>query len=170
MLNEEFERTRYPKSWVYFALNRETGLVKIGRTATRRIRLKKLQREHGDVVFIATSPGDSKEEAKLHKRFAKDQVRGEWFSYSASISKYIALLEHNNGALVCSLVMDRKIPLRACRDSYHSIHRGKRAQSDQDFLLLQRLCSETRQWFDCCFEGCPRAVLHKQTELCGFLA
>jgi hypothetical protein len=71
---------------VYFATIREQNLVKIGCSFEPESRLKELQVGCPFTVHIeATLPGHIQEEKALHRRFADDRVRGEWFTITPMI-------------------------------------------------------------------------------------
>lgn len=77
---------------IYFIRDTLTNHVKIGHSRNPRKRLNELQT--GSVNWLelmACLPGTAEDEAKLHKRFAKDRVRGEWFAISRSMLEFFSL-------------------------------------------------------------------------------
>jgi hypothetical protein len=71
---------------VYFIFAPRLGLIKIGVATSAPHRLKKLQCGTGErLCLLATVPGDHELEAELHRRFAGDRVRGEWFLPSGAL-------------------------------------------------------------------------------------
>lgn len=71
---------------VYFATIREQNVVKIGCSFDPTTRLKEIQVGCPFTVKIeATLPGHHAEEQALHRRFADDRLRGEWFTITSMI-------------------------------------------------------------------------------------
>jgi hypothetical protein len=70
---------------VYFI--RLGGLIKIGKTQDLNKRITSFS--HPDVEVLATEPGYTVLESKLHRRFADHQVRGEWFRPHPDLMGYI---------------------------------------------------------------------------------
>lgn len=76
---------------VYFMLC--NGKVKIGVATKVNGRLSAMQTGNPDEVkLLACTPGDEELEGKLHKRFKRLHVRGEWFKYEGSLKDYIQSL------------------------------------------------------------------------------
>ena len=76
---------------VYFATIREQNVVKIGCSFDPDTRLKELQVGCPFTVKIeATLPGHITEEQALHRRFADDRLRGEWFTITPMIEAIMA--------------------------------------------------------------------------------
>lgn len=72
----------------YFIKNRETGLLKIGRSRDPESRAKALQCGAGaglDIILIINEDV----EQELHSRFSNDRAFGEWFHHSSAIEEYI---------------------------------------------------------------------------------
>lgn len=83
-------RKKKQTSQVYFIVNEARSAVKIGFSTDPESRLHQL--EEGtidDLKIIALFPGGRKEEALLHKKFAKFRIRREWFIFSDEIKNYI---------------------------------------------------------------------------------
>ena len=68
------------------------GPIKIGHSNNPRRRLHNHQLSNPQPCrIIAVLDGGAREEAALHKRFAADLQRGEWFTPSAAILEFAAL-------------------------------------------------------------------------------
>lgn len=76
---------------VYFALNAESNLVKIGISNNINTRLRSLEIEEKANLKLVhkIKQGGSNLEKHLHNKFISDRVRGEWFFYSNKIKEYI---------------------------------------------------------------------------------
>lgn len=80
---------------VYFITCRKTGTVKIGSSLEPHVRLKELQTAHPfELKVEAILPGGVEEEHDMHRRFADERLRGEWFT----ITEMIELIIRNNPA------------------------------------------------------------------------
>lgn len=76
---------------VYFLLNPETGLVKIGCTRHFGRRIKELEEETGQtLIFLAGVDGDLHDERGLHAKFADAHALGEWFRPTYDLLRHIA--------------------------------------------------------------------------------
>lgn len=76
---------------VYFLLNPETGLVKIGCTRHFGRRIKELEEETGQtLIFLAGVDGDLHDERALHAKFEDDRAVGEWFRPGYALLRHIA--------------------------------------------------------------------------------
>lgn len=66
---------------VYFAQRHSDGLVKIGHTTDLKRRMQRLRRDECDraITVIGVRAGGHRLEQWLHRLFAGDRVRGEWF-------------------------------------------------------------------------------------------
>jgi hypothetical protein len=83
---------------VYFILVGDK--VKIGYSARPLNRLRALQTSHPDKLHIlATIPGSQKTEGRLHERFDRYKVRGEWFRFTPEIRGFINRFGHNRKKL-----------------------------------------------------------------------
>jgi transcriptional regulator with XRE-family HTH domain len=78
------------KRCVYFVEDRETFLIKIGRTCQIKIRLRHIRREYPNAHVLATVEGGSREEREIHKLFSRYRFKGEWFRPSPLIFEYLA--------------------------------------------------------------------------------
>jgi hypothetical protein len=79
-------------SWVYF-IGYPNGSVKIGVSGDPRRRLADLQRSTPEPLeLLAVAQGDHAVEALLHKVFAPDHVRGEWFRRSETLTEFVRVL------------------------------------------------------------------------------
>lgn len=78
---------------VYFITCRQTGTVKIGSSLEPNARLKEIQTGHPfDLKLEAVLPGGFDEENDMHRRFADERLKGEWFT----ITDMIELIIRNN--------------------------------------------------------------------------
>jgi hypothetical protein len=75
---------------VYFVLNLENGLIKIGTSRNLGDRMVCLRVEYkAPLKIISTIPGGLSEEKRLHLRFAHERVEREWFTVSTRLLDYI---------------------------------------------------------------------------------
>lgn len=67
-------------SLVYFVQCRETGVIKIGTSTdvSRRVAVLASQ-SNRDLQLLGTRSGGRAEERRLHRKFSKLRLRGEWF-------------------------------------------------------------------------------------------
>lgn len=80
----------YENTVCYFIGSSETDRVKIGYTGDIGRRLVDIQVGCPDVVSVLhTMPGSRGTEAMLHRKFAKQHYRGEWFTLSGEIERFI---------------------------------------------------------------------------------
>jgi hypothetical protein len=76
-------------SWVYFISNGEH--VKIGVAENPFSRLKRLQTASAaQLTLEAFVPGVAEDERRLHKRFERYRVHGEWFERTGSLDDVIS--------------------------------------------------------------------------------
>jgi hypothetical protein len=80
---------------IYFVACPEANAVKIGVSAynpeTAYARMSRLQSGCPlQLELLAVAPGYRDEEAGLHRRFAGNRIRGEWFSLTPELSEYIS--------------------------------------------------------------------------------
>ncbi len=79
-----------PPSYVYFITGAGTDTIKIGVTESVKERVKALQTASPvQLQVVAVFRGTRDDEQRLHGRFHKDRLHGEWFKYSDEIRKYI---------------------------------------------------------------------------------
>ena len=84
---------RQSPGFVYFIQAGEGGPIKIGYSSDPRVRAGDLQTAHHEQLrLLCTTPGDMALEAKLHKRFKRSRIRGEWFRPSWFLRQYIEAL------------------------------------------------------------------------------
>ena len=62
-----------------YLFRHQNGLTKIGYSKDPHRREKTIQAEDPRIHMLATRPGTSDQERRLHKIFAEKRVRGEWF-------------------------------------------------------------------------------------------
>ena len=75
---------------VYFVEAPATGQIKIGFTTNIEARFKALSAHSGaELRLLATMPGTRRKERTLHRKFAADRVRGEWFRATDDLLAYI---------------------------------------------------------------------------------
>jgi hypothetical protein len=65
--------------YVYVVLRDSDGLLKIGSTRDLTTRLRQLRHEHGDILLVGWVDGNREVEALLHRKYADENVGGEWF-------------------------------------------------------------------------------------------
>lgn len=80
-----------PKSWVYFIQEGTDGPIKIGYTASNpRSRMLTLQTGNAKPLRLLTcAPGTIEDERKLHEKFAKLRMTGEWFQPDPSLLGFV---------------------------------------------------------------------------------
>ncbi|HGF7478897.1 GIY-YIG nuclease family protein [Vibrio parahaemolyticus] len=92
---------------VYFVLDHDSQIVKIGITKQISVRLEAIKREYrtGELSLLAMINGAGRlVEDKLHKKFASIQVREkgkgkEWFHYNDEIKLFISKVNNESGML-----------------------------------------------------------------------
>ena len=78
-------------SHVYFIGIEPEGPIKIGHTTDIDIRLAKLQHASPYLLTVlAVAPGGSVAETALHRTFASNRIRGEWFERTPELLSLIA--------------------------------------------------------------------------------
>jgi len=75
----------------YFVQAGDNGPIKIGRSIKPQRRVKHIQTDCYEKIFLIGLTREK--EAKLHKRFEKWLIRGEWYSPNIELCNYIASLE-----------------------------------------------------------------------------
>lgn len=82
-----------PKGLVYFLRAGGKGDVKIGFTTDVKGRIGSMKTGHpGELAVLATIGGTHADEQDLHRRFANYRRKGEWFSYTGVVRKFIEAL------------------------------------------------------------------------------
>ena len=71
----------------YLIKNKRNGFYKIGRSNNPKRREKTLQSEEPDIVMVKV--WDENIESKLHKKYNKQRLRGEWFDLNKVQVRYI---------------------------------------------------------------------------------
>jgi site-specific DNA-adenine methylase len=84
---KEAHRKTIKNQQTYLMKNKRNGLYKIGKSKNPRIREKTLQSEEPTVEMVKIWEEDI--ESTLHKKYAKQRVRGEWFKLTPIQVKYI---------------------------------------------------------------------------------
>jgi hypothetical protein len=78
---------------IYFILNARAEAIKIGTAVDVSGRLKTLQTGSAEPLELLCSvPGDKDAELRLHRRFAADRLRGEWFRVTPELMGLINAL------------------------------------------------------------------------------
>jgi hypothetical protein len=81
------------KPYVYLIGPADRGPVKIGFSGAPEGRLRELQTGHPEVLCIlAMFPGGEDDEQMLHKFFATEYLRGEWFRRTPRVCKFINMM------------------------------------------------------------------------------
>jgi Fe2+ or Zn2+ uptake regulation protein len=79
-----------PKNYVYFIKNESGKMVKIGYSKNPEKRLKMLERTLPmSLELVYFMPGSELREKRLHEKFSKYRIKGEWFIFSDEIKQYI---------------------------------------------------------------------------------
>lgn len=77
--------------WVYFIREGSSGPVKIGWSKDPYKRMAALQTANpNQLILLGTIPGHLTEEKRLHQRFARDRMNGEWFRFSDEIRNFVS--------------------------------------------------------------------------------
>ena len=76
-------------SYVYFARDPDTGLIKIGTTWRVSSRLDCLRRKAPGIELLASVPGDRRIEERFHTLLAEDHVGHEWFASSPRVQAVV---------------------------------------------------------------------------------
>ncbi len=87
------------KGYVYFILNLDQEVIKIGMSVNPVGRLNALRTSNHNKLMIAATIATNNMralEAKLHKKFKPYRLNGEWFTYSEEIAKFV--FDHWDGA------------------------------------------------------------------------
>lgn len=71
------------ESYVYVMLNERNGLTKIGMSTQPAFREKTLQSQEPEIHLLACWKAPAKVERELHRMFASNRQRGEWFKLTA---------------------------------------------------------------------------------------
>jgi hypothetical protein len=81
---------------IYFIQNGEPdGPVKIGIAGDARARLRGLQTSHHkSLTLLGTIPGNDETERKMHARFDKYRLSGEWFACEGSLATFVNRLRN----------------------------------------------------------------------------
>jgi hypothetical protein len=82
-------REREAASLVYYIRRVSDGMVKIGFSSAISTRLSDLEREHGELQLLHTSPGGRAEEDALHDQFSAWHCEGEWFHPGRPLMNWI---------------------------------------------------------------------------------
>lgn len=83
---------------IYFIQEGGEGNIKIGKAKDVIKRLKQLQGNNGNDLWLLGHCDDSWNEKKLHEKFKDFRIRGEWFRFNTNILDFIR--EHANTYLV----------------------------------------------------------------------
>lgn len=82
--------------YVYFIGAAQSGAIKIGFTTGNPLRrLAALQTANcEDLVLLAVVDGSPQLEGEMHRRFAQNNVRGEWFDPTGALGEFVRNLRH----------------------------------------------------------------------------
>lgn len=86
---------------IYFVQADPSGPVKIGYTG-RRVRARMAEGQTfapQELTLLAETYGTMADEAKLHRLFAHQRVRGEWFRYEGGLQELVMMLALEEGTL-----------------------------------------------------------------------
>jgi hypothetical protein len=79
---------------IYFIKFTEVNAIKIGTSDNVSSRLKALQLACPcQLELLGTIPGDQKEEIRLHQKFARFRLKGEWFRAVPELTKEIIAIQ-----------------------------------------------------------------------------
>jgi len=82
------------KSYVYFILDHDRNLIKIGVSGELPNRFKRLQSEYPNIELKGVVPGVHQDEQDYHKMFSRFRVDGEWFEPSPPLLHFIKHFTH----------------------------------------------------------------------------
>lgn len=101
-------------AWIYFVCNEHDGLIKVGYTTNIRARLSTLRSStRAPLTVLATSWGSVQRwrplEKEIHKLLGDTRQRGEWFTPSPLLDRFIAACTNdedipNDGTLMSSVL------------------------------------------------------------------
>lgn len=78
--------------FIYFIRAGDGGDIKIGHAHNVERRLKNLQVAQADhLQVLLTIPGDRSFEKRLHRKFSRSHIRGEWFRPTKALLRFIEL-------------------------------------------------------------------------------
>lgn len=81
------------KPQVYFLRKGDTDHVKIGFSCRLNMRISGLRSSNSDKLhLLATVSGGREAEGRLHKRFARHRIKGEWYRLEGKLAEYVARL------------------------------------------------------------------------------
>jgi hypothetical protein len=81
---------RKARELVYFIVDRQESIVKIGVSMSPENRLRSLRTSNPRLLELAaTLPGGYDLERQLHERYAKHRIKGEWFQLTPGILRQI---------------------------------------------------------------------------------
>ena len=89
---------------IYFIRAKDSGNIKIGYSENPKKRKAGLQTAHyEELEFVGIMDGTLKDEAKLHEKFSRSNIRGEWFHPSPEILEFISQYQKPSKNVVSSL-------------------------------------------------------------------
>jgi Meiotically Up-regulated Gene 113 (MUG113) protein len=89
------------KPVIYFIRDEGTGFIKIGWARNAKVRMAELQIGNPrKLTLIGCFKSRHRWEARIHRHFSKNRIRGEWFEGTAELYATIANLERF-GRLLC---------------------------------------------------------------------
>lgn len=149
---------------IYFVQCGPDGPIKIGCTAGLLVtRLRQLQgTSPHELVILGAHEGDREVEQALHRRFAKTNVRAEWFHPSPELVEYIGSIP---GGPLASYRKAERFDIRSkiCREA----QRTWTAETRREFRSIARQFKPAlSRWR----EGCGPFPEHASEPLKHFLA
>lgn len=138
---------------VYIVRGLESGLLKIGQSASMTTRMRTLAVTAEPVELLAAFPGSLAVERGLHRRFRHALARGrEWFHDDGSIRAFIETLpEIHRGSMSFERVRTAK-PKRAA----HVIETERRQQWKKYTARVARIAAEHGHAVDLPKKKCPK--------------
>lgn len=86
-LNEKYESVDYDSLYLFY--NKESNLLKIGRSGRTKSRHKEVCKSEGtELEILFDIPGIGYTELSVHEKFKDLRVKGEWFKYDESIINF----------------------------------------------------------------------------------
>lgn len=90
--NAPFLKAMKGVACVYFIqAGTRRGPIKIGRASNLAGRLSDIQTHNHEALYVlAAIPGGAAEEARMHEKFDRARIRGEWFTPSPELLSFIS--------------------------------------------------------------------------------
>lgn len=87
-------KQKAPRGYVYFCIELDRDRVKIGRAMDPEKRVKAMQTGSSEtlgLLGVIPSRNPAVMEARLHRRFARQRLTGEWFTLDDEIGEFVEL-------------------------------------------------------------------------------